>query len=241
MFYLSIAEERAFENLVSFLLHKKGFEYGSFIESSIEAYIRAEQKAIMSILLSLDESEYIYDNYSMGTAIKKLVRRLHEFSTLILDSVETKEPLLGTDIFSGEMHYDKEATGLVFACTPNIKLEFLGDFESWAYHCLINGCVHPATREPITHFACKTLIDIAALPKCLKLTRSERNSLMSGILSQRPNSPVLNLFDIEDFEYNYDIPVERSFLELHGDPIALPQQHVHIYILDDDESVAIVN
>lgn len=194
--------------------------------------VRAEKKAIMAILLSLDSNEYIFDYWSMGTMIRILLQRLLDFGRLLVDSQE-RGPLVGQDIFSGETHelqqVQQQNVGQnVIIINPNAqkclafgvtesgeKKEYLGSLNDWAYHVLLNGSNHPATREALKYFCLENLDYVKVLPKSLRLSRSERLTLASALKITRPAPPQISRDQVLAFEFEFSVPIERSFYELH--------------------------
>ena len=223
MYYLSFVEEDIFtskDGLKDYLCAKN---YGlDYLEGSevlvLDKYetICQENATIMKILLSLDLKAYIYDHYSMGTSIRLLLSRLMAFGDILLVSSDSqKQPIVGTDIFSGECFTEDPKTCAWATTASGPKKDFLGTFESWLYHILLNGPIHPATREPIVGFLGPLELFKAALPRCCKLTRNERLHLAQGLASKRPSEPMLNRMAIKFFEEDYLVPVDRSFYNLH--------------------------
>ena len=223
MYYLSVAEEEAFlseDGLKEYLCSK---QYGSNYREGDEVIVLdkyeticSDNASIMKILLSLDLKAYIYDYYSMGTSIRLLLTRLMSFGNILLVSIDSKkEPVIGTDIFSGETFTEDPKTCAWAITSSGPKKEFLGTFESWLYHVLLNGPIHPATREPIVGFLGPLELFKSALPRCSKLTRNERLHLAQGLASKRPNEPMLNKLAIKFFEEDYLVPIDRSFYYLH--------------------------
>lgn len=196
--------------------------------------VRAEKKAIMAILLSLDSNEYIFDYWSMGSMIRLILQRLLDFGRLLIDSQE-HGPMSGQDLFTGETHeLQQTATSvvgqnviiinpsaqkcLVFGVTESgEKKDYLGSLNDWAYHILLNGSSHPATRENLKHFCFENLEYVKVLPKALRLTRSERLTLTSALKTHRPAPPQISRDQVLAFEFEYSIPDDRSFFNLHNE------------------------
>lgn len=222
-------ETRAFEMLKPWLIENHGTIDMNQIQNNGQL-VRAEKKAIMAIMLSLDANEFIFDYWSFGTFIRIILERLLDFGRLMLDSQETGQILLGSDMFSGEAH-DASTEALVpaFAVTETgEKKEYLGSMNAWAYHIILNGPSHPATREPIRHFGLKSLEDFKVLPKALRLSRSERLSLAGALKTERPPGPQISSHQVLAFELEYSVPEDRSFYEFHHEQMpplmhAVPQ------------------
>lgn len=247
---LTLFEETLFYGLIEWLCIQKGLDYTNF--SNQEHRVKAEKKAIMDILLSLNDG-YIYNHWSMGSQIRFLLKRVHDLGSLVLASTVTGQ-MSGTDMFTGEdVTTDSGVSGTGTAEVPGTattsgltsgiqvvhakrylfcvtasgpKDEYLGTVTSWAYHVLLNGAVHPATREPIQAFACKSLEHFNELPKALRLSRTERSALAAALVSERPEDSEVVPEDLDDFEQEYDIPDDRSFYLLHFQPAQSSAQQV---------------
>ena len=225
MYYLSLIEEQAFDSKNGLKEWLCKTQYGLDYKEGDEVYVLdkyeticEDNRVIMKILLSLDMKAYIYDYYSMGTAVRLLLSRLVSFGDILLNSIDSKkEQVIGMDIFSGESFTEDPKTCAWAITATGPKKEFLGTFESWLYHILLNGPTHPATREPITGFLGPLELLRNSIPRCCKLTRNEKLLLINGISSQRPNEPALTKLAIKFFEEDYLVPIDRSFYVLHYD------------------------
>ena len=215
-------ETRAFENLKAWLTENHGTIDMEAIQNNGQL-VRAEKKAIMAILLSLDPNEYIFDYWSMGTFVRIILDRLLVFGRLLLESKETGSTLEGPDIFSGETHGHEHTEAIAFAETESgEKREYLGSLNSWAYHIILNGATHPATREPIKSFSFKSLDQIKSLPKALRLSRSERLTLNNALKAPRTEPPQISRDQVLAFEYEFSVPADRSFYDLHHEDDDMP-------------------
>jgi len=98
------------------------------------------------------------------------------------------------------------------------QFQFLGSFESWTYHCLVNGLVHPLTRQPIKKFAVcfsQSLegIDFVKIHGQIMFFKFDRlqmlvNSLQNPLQLEQESKSIEGLLQ---FESLFGIPRERSF------------------------------
>ena len=114
-------------------------------------------QSLIQTLLASDPNLYIYSRFSMGKPMRNILKRLCKLRKLFnktniepnIETVflETESPV---DIFTADLALGPT---ILYATTPTgCKIESSGSPDSWAYHCLINGFVHPTTREEIIGF-----------------------------------------------------------------------------------------
>jgi len=200
---ITYLEYMTFEVLIKWLLQHQ-------TDSSNECDLK---RALMNILLSVDPNWYIYNLYTMGHSIRIILRRLCDFMELqngqqhqAPQQVSPKAPAASMasmadsskeDIFTFEEVQEPVWT--------NDMPQYSASFDSWAYHCLVNGLVHPMTRQEI-----RSLHGNSSEP--FTFTKSQIKKLRQSleVPMELDNSPI-DLTQITIFESIYSIPHERCY------------------------------
>jgi hypothetical protein len=167
------------------------------------------KRALMNILLSVDPNWYIYNLYTMGHSIRIILRRLCDFMELQCSSMPKDSIVSNEDLFTFEVLQDPVWT--------NDMPQYSASYDSWAYHCLVNGPVHPMTRQDIKSMN-GTMIgplngpNNGTMNEPFTFTKLQIKKLRLSleVPMDRDNSPI-DLTQITIFESIYSIPHERCY------------------------------
>jgi hypothetical protein len=184
-------------------------------------------KTFGSIILSVCPHDYFDTFEATIPAVRKLMYRFIFFLDLFwkrhghIKYIETEECL---DSFTHEPINMKEQ-GALFAIDENGTpfTEYLGSFDSWAHHCLLNGPFHPLTRKLIHKFGVIYDYDNLSLPVPTHskvpwdLNPYEIRNMITSLFSK---SLPLDLYrprqrsDLVFFEILLGIPPDRSLMTI---------------------------
>jgi hypothetical protein len=174
-----------------------------------------QKRALMNTLLTVEPHDYIYDDFTMTAATKKLLWRVLDFNNLIQETF-AHFPMLPlpandtTDLFGSDV---PDKIWAVTASGP--KNMYVGDANDWSYNCILNGNLHPATREPILYFQYFNLNAFSSLSCIFKLSRTEVKKIKNE-LNQENDSPKNSALDsIELFEDFFNMPEDRRYSSIH--------------------------
>lgn len=186
-------------------------------------------RTLVSSALAVDATAYQYAPHCMRAPLRAMLRRALNVGTMLqtIDAAivhidadgdaELPVDIFTTEAASGPLYFARTASG--------DHMDALGSKDSWCYHAVLNGLVHPLTREAITGFGEYTVVgpaggpnagpmdeDIAG-PNIFELNEAERQQLTELLeAAEGPGQDVaVNHEDALQFECLYKVPVDRSF------------------------------
>ena len=174
-----------------------------------------QKRALMNTLLTVEPNDYIYDDFTMTSVTNKLLKRVLDFNTLIKETM-AHFPVLPLPANDTTDLFGSEAPDKIWAVTASgPKNMYVGDANDWSYSCILNGNLHPATREPILHFQYFSLNAFSSLSCIFKLSRTEYKKLKNELTFENDSPQNNNLDSIELFEEFFNIPHERRYSAIH--------------------------
>jgi hypothetical protein len=206
------------------------------------------------LALTVRPNEYLVHTSDVGQALRTvlerylwLLKKVKSLSTnLLVDpAIEYVDTFTSCDD-TGPLFLAKTETGAY-------QKEFLGTLESWTYHILMNGPIHPMTRRPIQNF-CQVLVSndaSAVIPtlECLRIPSEVQRILEMSLRESfaMPVKPDYTMHDLIDFEEMYGIPDERSmsryllhsyFFDPMDDTLWIDEESLDIHEADLDRQSA---
>lgn len=173
------------------------------------------KRALMSTLLVVEPHDYIYDDFTFVAATMKLLQRVLDFNSLITNTM-ANFPVLPLPKEQTSDLFGSDTEDKIWAVTASgSKPSYVGDANDWSYNSILNGNLHPATREPILRFEYFNLNAFNNLSCIFKLSRIEFNKLRYDLSLENNALKCSDLDSIIDFEDYYDIPEERRYSNIH--------------------------
>jgi len=192
---LSSFELDAFKALVPWILLQKGSEAGV-------------HETIMSTLLSVAPTDYINDTAAMARPIRLVLERAFHFGQLFNDSSRIERPATTSDIFTSD---EPTETSFCAVTASGALAQYCGSEVSWAYHFILNGHLHPASREPVSKLLFFGPSTKSTLPDLFFI--KEVRDTVTQAMTKKPNE-VLELTTPMTgalFEIYHGVPSERSY------------------------------
>lgn len=183
------------------------------------------QDAASHVALAVEPSHFFSDEGCIVRALRKALDRVLSV-TEQLASPDVSVPCKTawpTDQFTdevcapGDAYWPFTAEGLA----DHEPANFYATADSWAYHCTVNGPVHPHTRKPILGFGRLVAADDAApanaaedpLATLMAYTPEMRLSLRTSMATALAPKVFGLQLDLESFEAYYAIPHDRSLTQ----------------------------
>lgn len=178
-------------------------------------------KAMGSLALSMYPTRYFVHQKDFSPVLRKLLSRYVDVCEMFLhasgqevvimtDDVED----LPQDIFTADKMNETEMH--VYGITASgSKDGAVGTVSGWAYHCLLNGFIHPLTREPLLNMG-KIAMDVppVVVDSFPMLTLAQVDQLK--MIDTHYEEPELlskheGYDGLHAFEKLYGIPADRAF------------------------------
>lgn len=212
---LSLTELEAFKDLVPWIKaqRQKAGGPGGPAEEGVH-------ETIMSTILAVRPSDFINDASCMTRPIRDILVRANYFGRLFSNSkaICTAEAINeasdgaiegSIDIFTSEA----PESGSFCAETPDgLLTNYFGSDDSWAYHFIINGPLHPATRQYISALA------YIGQKKATTFPHVFLNKASQDILQEKLMGPVNEVLEVPTaitsalFEVYHKVPEDRSYV-----------------------------
>lgn len=190
------------------------------------------QAAAGHLALSLTPG-FLQDELDILKALRCALRRLLKAAKLLYLPAVIGLQESTMDFFTHEECHAGNAFWPISDLGDSDALRLYSSADSWAYHCMVNGLVHPLTRRPIYKFGWVQSTSVATptswwLPKFLQMPERDRLTLWSA-MDLPPKVSLYGPMTMKQFEWIYGIPSERSLLTLANDlrdgPTDRPLEH----------------
>ena len=195
------------------------------------------------LALAVDASGHFVDELGVLKALRTALSRLLDAtaslawpldSTLLGGATPTEMP---EDFFSAESCHPGNAYWPITESGKDPKLYACAD--SWAYHCVVNGLVHPVSRRRIVRFGWLRGTNVGKanqtsweLPRFLDMSLERRNALAAA-MKVPPKVCLAGPMPLRHFELLYAVPEDRSMLALLDDLDYGPNDFEYMQAADD--------
>jgi hypothetical protein len=185
-----------------------------YVKSKID--VRNFRHVMGYLALSVKPNEFIINCHDIGQALRTvlerylwLIKKIPSLSKNIVFDDTVEQIDVFTSCQEGPLFLAKTETDA-------FQKEFLGTLDSWTYHVLLNGPLHPMTRRPIQQFS--QLIHSSCTPSevrlldCLQVSSEVQKALEMSLRESmaEPNKIEYNIPQLFEFEEAFGIPDERS-------------------------------
>ena len=194
---------------------------------------------LTSAVLSVEPKKYFTSPVSMSPAVRTLIERFCTFYAFLDQINECKQILIleptieSFDIFTGETNNSGIALFASSDQTCGTMDLYTGSATDWLYHILVNGFVHPMTREPIRSFGTIEYFTGSSLEATVVHSIPPR-PVAHEIMNEQfefpmalDNMPVY-FYDLILFEEEYGIPQDRTLSAYYHAP-PVPIEIIDLY------------